>query len=55
MLGRWQWECTARLYIDGAVAELVNAQLSLRGARRASAARNVLSFYLAQLSLPARP
>lgn len=55
MLGRWQWERTARLYIDGAFAELVNAQLSQRGARRASAARNVLSFYLAQLSLPARP
>ena len=55
MLGRWQWERTARLYIDGAVAELVNAQLTQRGARRASAARNVLSFYLAHSSLPSRP
>ena len=55
MLGRWQWERTARLYIDGAVAELVNAQLTQRSARRASAVRNVLSFYLAQLSLPSRP
>ena len=55
MLGRWQWERTARLYIDGAVAELVNAQLTQRGARRASAARHVLSFYLAHGSLPARP
>ena len=55
MLGRWQWELTARLYIDGAAAELVNARLTLRGARRASPARNVLSFYLAHGSLPARP
>ena len=44
MLGRWQWERTARLYIDGAVAELVNALLTQRGARRASAARNVATF-----------
>ena len=55
MLGCWQRERTARLYIDGAVAELVNAQLTQRGARRASAARNVPRFYLAHRSLPSRP
>ena len=55
MLGRWQWERTARLYIDGAVAELVNAELTQRGARRAAAGRNILTFYLTHFSLPTRP
>jgi hypothetical protein len=41
MLGRWQQERTARLHIDGAVAELVNMQLTQKGAERAANARNV--------------